>query len=73
MSTFLVIGTILLHAGIPIDSFDELIYEDIIYPKNVLGSYIFVQADLPEDITLSDYECINGTIQLKEVPNGNPG
>lgn len=72
MINILIIGTSITHAGIPEDTETELIYSDIIYPKNILGSYFFLEVDLPEDIYLPDYEYIDGIVQLKEIPNGDP-
>lgn len=69
ITTILLVDNTLLHTGVPIDSIEtnELIYEDIIYPKNVILGYSFITWDLPEDVNIADYKYVDGVIILRGV------
>lgn len=70
--TLLVLGDQILHKDMPqSETFDELIYADVVYPKHIIAGYEFVTVESDLDIVetwLYWYNKEDNTIHLKETP-----
>ncbi len=76
----LVVGSQILHAGIPVETDVDLIYPDIIYPKHIIGpNWEVVELDVPDwneffNIYLYTYDKVTNTLVVipTEAPTEPP-